>query len=291
MNPVPSVIASLVAHCLSETFADPSTRLSRYGGSGLGLFISRELCELQGGQIGVSSSHGKTTFTFFVRAKRWIDDRPDDDRRPSLPRFTSASASPVVFNRRGSTVLSETVGGAAEQLVRIPSISEVDEGLRGIAITNGIPSSRDISNTAGIADPLHVLIVEDNLINQKVMSQQLRRAGCIVHVANHGLECLSFLEGTIYCSANIPLSLILLDLEMPTMDGLTCIKLIRERQLNGKILGHVPVIAITANARSEQISKALDAGMDQVVTKPFRIPELLPQMHGLLAEVAQMKVA
>lgn len=51
------------------------------------------------------------------------------------------------------------------------------------------------------------------------------------------------------------------------MDGLTCIKHIRERQLKGDIIGHVPVIAITANARSEQISMAIDAGMDQVVTK------------------------
>ena len=71
------------------------------------------------------------------------------------------------------------------------------------------------------------------------------------------------------------------------MDGLTCIKLIRERQLVGKIIGHVPVIAVTANARSEQITLALDAGMDQVVTKPFRIPELVPQMHGLVTEVAE----
>jgi len=119
------------------------------------------------------------------------------------------------------------------------------------------------------------------------MSQQLRRAGCIVHVANHGLECLQFLERSAFCKAETLLSVILLDLEMPTMDGLTCIKLIRERQDSGEITSHVPVIAVTANARSEQISKAIDAGMDQVVTKPFRIPELIPQMHCLVAEFAQ----
>ena len=119
------------------------------------------------------------------------------------------------------------------------------------------------------------------------MSQQLSRANCVVHVANHGLECLDFLERSTFCSAETPLSVILLDLEMPTMDGLTCIKHIRERQLKGDILGHVPVIAITANARSEQITMAIDAGMDQVVTKPFRIPELVPQMHGLIKEFAQ----
>lgn len=139
--------------------------------------------------------------------------------------------------------------------------------------------------TRDVDDKLHVLVVEDNLINQKIMSQQLRRAGCVVHVANHGLECLAFLEHSIFCKAETPLSVILLDLEMPTMDGLTCIKHIRERQINGEIIRHVPVIAVTANARSEQISMAIDAGMDQVVTKPFRIPELVPQMHSLLEEV------
>jgi CheY-like chemotaxis protein len=138
---------------------------------------------------------------------------------------------------------------------------------------------------------LHVLIVEDNIINQKVLSQQLKRAGCIVHVANHGVECLDFLEKSTYCSATTPLSIILLDLEMPIMDGLTCIRQIRQRQKGGQIQGHVPVIAVTANARHEQISTAIEAGMDSVVTKPFRIPELIPQMEKLIKEVSQLAAA
>jgi len=54
-----------------------------------------------------------------------------------------------------------------------------------------------------------------------------------------------------------------------------------ERQ--GELTGHVPVIAVTANARSEQIANALGQGMDQVITKPFRIPDLLGQMRNLVA--------
>jgi len=69
---------------------------------------------------------------------------------------------------------------------------------------------------------------------------------------------------------------------MPVMDGLTCIQEIRSKQISGEIAGHVPVIAITANARSEQISAAVDAGIDVVVTKPFRLPELMSQMEGLI---------
>lgn len=58
------------------------------------------------------------------------------------------------------------------------------------------------------------------------------------------------------------------------MDGLTCVRRIRELQQEGVIHGHIPVIAVTANVRSEQVEVALRAGMDDVISKPFRIPEL-----------------
>jgi CheY-like chemotaxis protein len=58
------------------------------------------------------------------------------------------------------------------------------------------------------------------------------------------------------------------------MDGLTCVRRIRELQQEGVVRGHVPVIAVTANVRSEQVEVALKAGMDDVISKPFRIPEL-----------------
>ncbi|KAK5165148.1 uncharacterized protein LTR77_009246 [Saxophila tyrrhenica] len=264
--------------------ASPKT-YKQYGGSGLGLFISRELCELQGGQIGVSSCNGKTSFTFFVRAKKWVPDAPSEKaHRPTLPRFTSTSASPMTFNRRGS-VLPRSTSAGTDELRRIPSVKEDPHTTAGAPHPLSRSSSMQVSPAT--ETKLHVLVVEDNLINQKVMRQQLTRAGCMVHVANHGLECLTFIEKSIFCRAETHLSVVLLDLEMPTMDGITCIKHIRERQGNGEITKHVPVIAVTANARSEQISMAIEAGMDQVVTKPFRIPELLPQMHALVEEVGR----
>lgn len=128
-------------------------------------------------------------------------------------------------------------------------------------------------------------MVEDNLINSKVMAKQLRKLGCEVDVAENGLEALNHLSKTTYLSSTkeaTPLSLILLDVEMPIMDGLTCIRRIRALEQSGEISRHVPVIAITANARNEQIAAAIEAGMDSVVTKPFTIKDLVPQMEALV---------
>jgi CheY-like chemotaxis protein len=75
---------------------------------------------------------------------------------------------------------------------------------------------------------------------------------------------------------------VLMDQEMPVMDGLTCTRRIRELEREGKIRVHVPIIAVTANARQEQIQTAIDAGMDDVVSKPFRIPDLVPKIEELM---------
>jgi len=97
------------------------------------------------------------------------------------------------------------------------------------------------------------------------MANQLRRANCIVHVADHGADALIFLKKTTFGKESgpnaIPLSIVLLDLEMPIMDGLTCVRRIRELQKSGDLARPVPVIAVTANARLEQIKNAKENGM------------------------------
>jgi CheY-like chemotaxis protein len=230
--------------------ASPRTHV-QYGGSGLGLFISRELTELQGGQVGVASKAGVgSTFAFYVRARRCA---PPEDPNP-IP------AHPV--DKQAKMI-------SPASLARIQKIPDQ------ISKT-GIASPSALS-----PPPKFVLIVEDNIVNQKVLSKQLRSAGCIVSVANHGGEALAFLQTSRFWQGREldgeELSVVLMDLEMPVMDGLTCVKKIRQLQTEGTIVSHVPVIAVTANARSEQIVIAKDAGMDSVVTKPFRIPELLPR--------------
>ena len=111
---------------------------------------------------------------------------------------------------------------------------------------------------------LHILVVEDNLVNQKVVRKQLTNKGSIVHVANHGQEALDFLFKSAFYASVVngeKLDVVLMDLEMPVMDGITCVKRIRELQRTGEITGHIPIIAVTANARPDQIKECLDAGM------------------------------
>jgi len=130
------------------------------------------------------------------------------------------------------------------------------------------------------------MTLQDNLVNQKIMAQMLRKAGAVVHVANHGLDALNFMEKTTFSRNSgpdsTPLTLILLDSEMPVMDGLTCVEKIRQRQEGGEFVSTIPVIGVTANARPEQIQKAMRAGMDMVVSKPVRILVLVKQIEEML---------
>lgn len=116
------------------------------------------------------------------------------------------------------------------------------------------------------------------------MSQQLKRAGYVVAVANHGLEALEHLKKSRYADPRngAPLDLVLCDVEMPVMDGLEFMRTVREMELQGALKEHLPVIAVTANARAEQQALALEAGMDSVVTKPFRLLELLPELKRVM---------
>lgn len=118
-----------------------------------------------------------------------------------------------------------------------------------------------------------VLLVEDNIVNQRVLSKQLKKAGCFVAVANHGQEALDYLKTTTMWLGNesgTQLHVVLMDLEMPVMDGLSCARRIREMEQEG-IVRHVPIIAVTANARKELIETCLQAGMVSPRTSLLRI--------------------
>ena len=276
--------------------ANPRTHVT-YGGSGLGLFISRELVELQGGEIGVASEAGKgSTFAFYLKARRSTEP----------PTHSSEVAENLITSgyqvRKGSRGTKLTKGRpvlATHQ--SSPNTSQLPKASRTY-------SSRE-ADTA-----LHVLVVEDNLINQKVLATQLRKIGCVVHVANHGGEAIDIIETSTFHRSHqddkrhshIPFStstanhkskpdpppgptqidVVLMDLEMPIMDGQTCARKLRVMQKEGELVRHIPVIAVTANAREEQIRLTLESGIDDVVSKPFRIADLVPKMRDVVARFA-----
>ena len=117
--------------------------------------------------------------------------------------------------------------------------------------------------------PLKVLIVEDNLVNQKVLAKQLQNKGCEVHLANHGGEAIDTLMKSWFWkgleSTGIQIDVVLMDMEMPIMDGLTATKKIRELEKDNKLVSHVPVISVTANARAEQVLSTQEAGVVRTV--------------------------
>ena len=121
---------------------------------------------------------------------------------------------------------------------------------------------------------LKTLVVEDNVLNQRILQKQLLKAGYQVAVANHGLECLEMI-------AKEDFDVILLDREMPICDGLECITRLRESERPHETKPRKRardtrkfVIAISANARAEQVQEMLVAGADKYLTKPFRFPDL-----------------
>lgn len=149
-----------------------------------------------------------------------------------------------------------------------------------------IPTLITPTETPPKGPKLSILIVEDNLVNQRVLSRQLQKAGCAVLTADNGLLALEVLSTTKFQTPDgQELSIILMDLEMPEMDGLTAVRRIRDMESQGVLTSHVPVIAVTANVRDEQTKTALESGMDDVVGKPFRVPDLLEKIRSVLARL------
>ncbi|HYK89753.1 MAG TPA: response regulator, partial [Acidobacteriota bacterium] len=129
---------------------------------------------------------------------------------------------------------------------------------------------------------LQILLVEDNIINQRLMVRLLEKHGDHAVIASNGKEALELLGKNHF-------DLVLMDVQMPEMNGFEATAAIRERERSAG--GHVPIIAMTAHAMQGDQERCLRAGMDGYVSKPVQIPKLLSVIDQVLQKNREAKEA
>ena len=129
------------------------------------------------------------------------------------------------------------------------------------------------------AEVLRILVVEDNLVNQRLAMRLLERRGHLVEVAANGRQALQAMEKGSY-------DLVLMDVQMPEMDGIEATARIREKEKSSG--GHQRVVALTAHAMKGDEERCLAAGMDGYLTKPIRPEELYELLERCMGKTARI---
>lgn len=160
------------------------------------------------------------------------------------------------------------------------------------------PNTKDDNKRAKNAsngDQRKILLVEDNEINAKVLGRQLKNKGFLVMTAHNGQEAIDMLKRIASDTASQEkgtrigpnrvqpdvFDCILMDQEMPIKDGNTAAKEIRGFN------DHVPILGVSANARQEQIQSMKEAGMNDTISKPFKVDELVGKINSLLEQAGR----
>ncbi|WP_415755073.1 response regulator [Pseudomonas leptonychotis] len=309
-------------------FAQAGIGITRqFGGTGLGLALTRRLCEAMHGQLSLETREGVGS-TFCVELPllsqtgipqqpqlrgriiglspadsglsaqlanllpRWglsyqhldadsplsgIDaDLLISDCPQRLHELRQLSNLPILLvSAYGDFLSSEQVDTLApvEQLARPLSRQALLQALRR-TLGQGEAHATEQPSEPARNRQARVLLVEDNPVNQLVAKGMLGKLGCEVLLANHGQEALTMLETQ-------AVDLILMDCNMPVMDGYEATRRIRQRSE----LNELPIIALTANALSDERERCRAAGMDDYLAKPFRKDELAALLDQWLSAV------
>ncbi|KAJ5080873.1 hypothetical protein N7456_013583 [Penicillium angulare] len=289
-------ISDLAQKKLFQRFnqATPKTE-SVYGGSGLGLNVCRKLCHVHGGEIGVSSKEGHgSTFGFFFKVRRASPGSDDGSGWDNTSQLDQLAAGIQGLGNEVSGVNQTTEQPVISENPSVSWVGESEPGAypdhrtvhTGNLARHTMKESKDehqaSSQNTGREQKgtgHRVLLVEDNVINRQVLSKKLKSAGFHIIEATNGQEAVDAArENKFDC--------ILMDQEMPVMNGCTASRAIRDSEKDSS--SHVPILGVTANARAEQDAELLNASMDDVIHKPYGIGELIQKINCMVDRSNQM---
>jgi CheY-like chemotaxis protein len=161
----------------------------------------------------------------------------------------------------GDEARGRQLGAAAHLTKPVPQRELREEILRALEGRSAVPSERPAAPLVRTSKPLHILVAEDNPVNQRVAWGVLQKWGHSVVVTANGREALDAIEHDCF-------DLVLMDVQMPVMDGCEATAAIRQREKATG--GHVPILAMTAHAMKGDEQVCLEAGMDGYISKPIQ---------------------
>jgi len=206
--------------------------------------------------IGMSEKAQKIIFERFTQA------RSDTTRKYGGSGLGLAIVKMIVDQRKGEIHLDSTLGKGTTFTITIPFNKCIQEQVSGDR--NSLLGQENNKPKVFSLKHLKILLVEDNLMNQALAKSRMKSWNCNIDIADNGVIALEKIENSIY-------DLILMDIQMPEMDGFETTK--RIRKLKPPIC-EIPIIAMTADASSNDEEKSLKTGMNDYISKPFN-PESL----------------
>jgi two-component system sensor histidine kinase/response regulator len=183
--------------------------------------------------------------------------------------------------QRGDGARCKQLGIAAYLIKPVLQADLLDALLQVLASCEGLLKPAQVITRHTLREgrlPLRILLAEDNVVNQKLASRLLENQGHIVVVAPDGAQALDTLEKQSF-------DLVLMDAQMPVMDGFEATAAIRRLEQNTR--AHIPIIAMTAHAMVGDRQRCLEAGMDGYIAKPVHAHELFETIESVLAHAEQ----